>query len=103
MPGGDQAPVRVGVAGLGQQTRDHLLPALLSVPNVRLSAVVDPRVSVRDDLGDRFGVADRYTRVEDLLDAGGVDCVVAACPPSMPTSVATSSPRSRTSRWPGSG
>lgn len=77
----DTPLVRVGIAGIGQQTREHLLPALLGLPAARLRAVVDPAEPARDDLAERLGIRRRYSRVEDLLEAGEVDCVIAACPP----------------------
>ena len=69
------------MAGLGPQAREHLLPALLGLPQVRISAVADPAGSAREDMAERIGVRARFSRVEDLLASGEVDCVIAACPP----------------------
>jgi hypothetical protein len=50
------ARVRVAVAGLGHQTRGHLLPTLLGLDRALLCAVADPHSWVRDDIADRLDV-----------------------------------------------
>lgn len=77
----DSPRVRVGVAGIGHQTREHLIPALLGLERAQIRAVVDLVPDARDDLADRFGVDLRYERIDQMLDSGEIDCVVAACPP----------------------
>ncbi len=62
--------MRVGVVGTGEQTGNHLLPALLRVPGARVTALVDPATSRRDDLADRIGVRLRLDTVEQFLDSG---------------------------------
>lgn len=73
--------LRVGVVGVGEQTVNHLLPALLALPNVRVTALVDPLRQRRDALADRLGVPAGFDSVTQLLSEGAVDAVVAACPP----------------------
>lgn len=73
--------VRVGVLGAGEQTTTHLVPALLHVPNAKITAVVDPIRTHRDVLAERLGVPARLSIVTDVLNSGLVDCLVAACPP----------------------
>jgi Oxidoreductase family, NAD-binding Rossmann fold len=73
--------LRVGVVGVGEQTANHLLPALLALPKVRIAALVDPLRERRDTLADRLGVSAGFDSVAQLLAEGEVDAVVAACPP----------------------
>jgi phthalate 4,5-cis-dihydrodiol dehydrogenase len=72
---------RVGIVGVGEQTVNHLLPALLALPKVRIAALVDPFRERRDSLADRLGVSAVFDSVAQLLAEGEVDAVVAACPP----------------------
>lgn len=73
--------VRVGVVGVGEQTANHLVPALLTLPEVRITALVDPIRERRDALADRVGVSSGFDSVAQLLAESEVDAVVAACPP----------------------
>lgn len=77
--------LRVGVAGVGEQTTSHLLPAL---PNVRIAALVDPLRERREALADRIGVSAGFDSVTQLLAEGEVDAVVAACPPQVHEQIA---------------
>ncbi len=71
----------MGVVGVGEQTTNHLLPALLALPKMRIAALVDPLRERRDSLADRIGVSAGFDSVAQLLAEGEVDAVVAACPP----------------------
>lgn len=73
--------LRVGVVGVGEQTANHLLPALLTLPAVRITALVDPIRERRDALANRIGVSSGFDSIAQLLAEGAVDAVVAACPP----------------------
>lgn len=73
--------LRVGVIGVGEQTVNRLLPALLALPKVRIAALVDPLRERRDALAARLGVSAGFDSVAQLLAEGEVDAVVAACPP----------------------
>jgi predicted dehydrogenase len=73
--------VRVGVLGAGEQTRTHLIPALLHIPHAKITAIVDPIPARRDAAADRLGVSVRLSTVTHVLTSGLVDCLVAACPP----------------------
>ncbi|MGH8882873.1 MAG: DegT/DnrJ/EryC1/StrS family aminotransferase, partial [Stackebrandtia sp.] len=44
--------LRVGVIGVGEQTASHLLSTLLTLPKVRIAALVDPLREQRDALAD---------------------------------------------------
>lgn len=73
--------LRVGVVGVGAQTTSHLLPALLTLPTVRIAALVDPLHERRDAFADRIGVSARFDSVVQLLAESEVDAIVATCPP----------------------
>jgi phthalate 4,5-cis-dihydrodiol dehydrogenase len=75
------SPTRVAVAGLGPQAREHLIPVLLGLDDVRVVALVDPEPLLRHDVGARLGVRAGYADLSRMLAEEPVDCVVAACPP----------------------
>src|SRR5687768_15218855 len=74
-------PVRVGLLGAGEQATAHLAPALLQIPQAKITAIADPVRARRNSLADRLGITARLSTVEELLASGLVDCLVAACPP----------------------
>ncbi|MEO6349481.1 MAG: Gfo/Idh/MocA family oxidoreductase, partial [Candidatus Limnocylindrales bacterium] len=78
----------VGVAGVGRMGLRHV-DALLRQRNVDLCAVADPS---DDALGRALGLAraanaseatSGFRDAEQMLDAGGLDCVIIATPPEM--------------------
>lgn len=73
--------LRLGLVGVGEQTTNHLLPALLTLLAVRITALVDPIRERREALATRIGVSSGFDSVAQLLAEGEVDAVVAACPP----------------------
>lgn len=89
-------PVRVGVVGAGEQASNHLLPALLRIPAVRVTALVDPATNRRDELADQLNIRHRLDTIEQLLDSGQVDCIVAACPPQAHERIAAAAIQART-------
>ena len=74
-------PVRVGILGAGEQSTAHLLPALLRLPDARITVLADPVTARRDRLAERLGVPVRLNNVAEVVASGQVDCIVAACPP----------------------
>ena len=72
-------PLRVAVVGCGERGRDHM-QALRQFEDVSLAAVCDASEEVLKGAADDFNVADRYTRLEDLLDAEALDAVFVAVP-----------------------
>ncbi|MBN1174914.1 MAG: Gfo/Idh/MocA family oxidoreductase [Micromonosporaceae bacterium] len=73
--------MRIGLVGVGQQSREHLAPALLGLDTARITAITDPDRHTRNRLADRIGVPARFDSVEAMLAEGVIDGVVAACPP----------------------
>jgi len=89
-------PVRVGVVGAGEQASNHLLPALLRIPAVRVTALVDPDTSRREELADQLNIRHRLETIEQVLDSGQVDCIVAACPPQAHERIAAAAVQAHT-------
>jgi hypothetical protein len=56
--------VRVCVLGAGEQSTEHLVPALLRLPHARITVLADPVTARRDALADRLGVPERLTHCQ---------------------------------------
>lgn len=74
------APVRVGVVGAGAIAQVAHLPALARSRGAQLIALCDNDGPKASALGERFGVHDVYTDIEDLLDGAELDAVVLTTP-----------------------
>lgn len=72
-------PVDVGLIGLGRFGKLHA--AILSrLSQARLAAICDPLEAEVRAVGDRLGVAARYTDYDDLLRQERLDCVFLVTP-----------------------
>lgn len=80
MSPGRRLPVRVGIIGAGRVAGLHV-QALERLPDVLISAVVDPRREAADTLAARVG-ARAYSRVEDALADAELDAVDIITPPA---------------------
>ena len=74
------APVRVGVVGAGAIAQVAHLPALARSRGAQLVALCDNDGPKASALGERFGVQDVYTDIEDLLEGAQLDAVVLTRP-----------------------
>jgi len=74
--------------GCGEVTRFKHLPALRRVPGVEVAAIADLEADKRDAVGDRFGIAQRFTDVEALLRGAELDAVGVCVQPSRHAEVA---------------
>ncbi|MGH7647019.1 MAG: Gfo/Idh/MocA family protein [Gemmatimonadaceae bacterium] len=74
------APVRVGVVGAGAIAQVAHLPALARSRVAQLVALCDNDGPKASALGERFGVHEVYTDIEDLLDGAELDAVVLTTP-----------------------
>jgi predicted dehydrogenase len=74
-------PLGVGVIGLGDAAGHHL-PALLSLPEVRLIALADVDRQRLKDRSERFRVKTTFDDYRRLLDHPGIDIVAVLTPPS---------------------
>jgi predicted dehydrogenase len=73
-------PVRIGVVGAGAIAQLAHLPVLAKMRGAQLVALCDNDRPKARALADRFGVADVYTDIEDLLEEEALDAVVIATP-----------------------
>ena len=65
--------VRVGMVGLGFGS--EFIPIYQSHPNAEVAAICQRTKSKVDEVGDRFGIATRYTSYEDMLNDPTIDFV----------------------------
>ena len=77
---GRDAPVRVALAGCGAIAELAHLPALARTRDASVTALCDLEGAKARALADRFGVADVFTDVEELLDARVCDAAIVATP-----------------------
>ena len=73
-------PVRIGVVGAGAIAQIAHLPVLAKMRGAQLVALCDNDRPKARALADRFGVADVFTDIEDLLEDDSLDAVVIATP-----------------------
>lgn len=73
-------PVRIGVVGAGAIAQLAHLPVLAKMRGTQLVALCDNDRPKARALADRFGVADVFTDIEDLLEDDTLDAVVIATP-----------------------
>lgn len=72
--------VRVGVVGTGWWATQHHIPGLLAYEHCDVVALADPDPVNLARAAETFGVHRTYPGHPELLDAGGLDCVVVAVP-----------------------
>ncbi len=72
--------IKVGVIGCGEIAQWMHLPFLTELPGFRVTAVCDVSPHVTAYVGERFGVAQRFTDYQALIDQADVDAVVVATP-----------------------
>jgi predicted dehydrogenase len=75
-------PLGVGVIGVGDAASHHL-PALLSLPDVRLLALADVDRQRLRDRSERFRVKAAFDDYRRLLDYPGIDVVAILTPPAL--------------------
>ena len=69
--------MRVGVIGLGEVAQVVHLPVLQSLPHLyEVRAACDISPTLLQVVGDRFSIPARYGAVDEMLAAGGLDCVL---------------------------
>jgi predicted dehydrogenase len=68
-------PLRVGIVGCGDIAQIMHLPILTDMPQFAIGAVCDLSPTVVNAVGDRYGVAERYTDATDLVARDDLDIV----------------------------
>jgi predicted dehydrogenase len=73
-------PTRVALLGAGAIAQLAHLPVLSKMRGVELVAMCDSDGAKARALADRFGIADVFTDIDDLLESAALDAVVVATP-----------------------
>jgi predicted dehydrogenase len=73
-------PTRVALLGAGAIAQLAHLPVLSKMRGVELAAMCDSDGAKARALADRFGIADVFTDIDDLLESAAFDAVVVATP-----------------------
>lgn len=68
-------PSQIRLAVVGLNFGAAFVPIYQSHPDVGQVILCDPHEAQLNAVGDRFGIADRFSRLEDLLDADDCDAV----------------------------
>lgn len=71
--------MRVGVIGLGRQAKTDLIPALLRIPDVQVTAVCDTEATICEAVASSLS-ATAFSEVSELSRSGLFDCSVVAVP-----------------------
>jgi predicted dehydrogenase len=69
-------PLRIGIVGLGGNTRARHVPGLLACPNVQITAVCNRRPESTAAAAREFGIAKTYDKWQDLVHDPDVDAIV---------------------------
>lgn len=69
--------LNVGVIGLGEVAQVVHLPVLQSLPELfTVQAACDISPTLVKEVGDRFGIPQRYLSATEMIEAGGLDAVL---------------------------
>jgi phthalate 4,5-cis-dihydrodiol dehydrogenase len=79
----NQNLLNVGVIGLGEQSCDNLIPAIINSDYANLKAVCDIDRDVLHKISKRFGVKEVYLDYDDLFKSKTLDVVVVASTPKV--------------------
>ena len=74
------AQLQIGIVGCGGRARSHMRE-LQQFDDAVMVAVCDPVPGARAAAGDEFGIAHRYSSVEDMLNGESLDAAFVATPP----------------------
>ncbi len=72
--------IRFGVIGCGGIAQKRTIPGLLLAENAVCEAIMDLNEAFLNQVGDQFGIARRYTTVEELLAQPDIEAVYIATP-----------------------
>ncbi len=68
--------IRVGVVGLGQIAQIMHLPYLRLIPGFEIAALCDLSPTLVEQVGDLYGVRERYTSAQEMIASADIDAVV---------------------------
>jgi predicted dehydrogenase len=81
--------LRIGVIGCGRIVREVHLPVLAGLSGVQVVALADPDGASREAVRPYAPAAKTYNDGPELLEEGGLDCVVIAAPSQLHAPLAT--------------
>lgn len=73
--------IRVGIIGIGEQTKENLLPSLLQIPDIDIVAACDSNIEKAGKVRSFVKDVALFSDVLHMLDAVEIDALVLACPP----------------------
>lgn len=73
--------IRVGIIGIGEQTKENLLPSLLQIPDVHIVAACDSKLEKAQKVRSFVKDVALFSDVTEMLDSVELDALVLACPP----------------------
>lgn len=73
--------IRVGIVGIGEQTKENLLPSLLQIPDIHIVAACDSDLKKAEKVRSYVKDISVFSEVQEMLDKVHVDALVLACPP----------------------
>lgn len=73
--------IRVGLVGIGAQTKENLLPSLLQIPDIQIVAGCDLSLERAETLRSYVRDVQVFKDVGTMLGCMGLDALVLACPP----------------------
>jgi len=74
-------PLSIGIIGCGRVVEHHYVPALLSIPGVRISALADVREDRREMIGQLLAVGSRFDSADAMFREVCLDAVIIATTP----------------------
>lgn len=75
-----KSTVNICMIGAGRVGKNHSRSLTGYVPNVRISAIVDPVNDVLQATADEFGIEGRFTSLTEALDKAQIDAVIITTP-----------------------
>ncbi len=74
--------LKIGVVGVGAQFTDNILPAISSIPNIKIQAICDIDQSKLDVVAERLNTSG-YTKIEDMIASEPLDGIIAISDPEV--------------------
>ncbi|HEX8182671.1 MAG TPA: Gfo/Idh/MocA family oxidoreductase [Candidatus Saccharimonadales bacterium] len=75
--------VKVGVVGIGQQSNDNLIPAVLTSSFANLMAICDIDTKELKTASRRYNVENTYTNYVDLVNDPSIEAIIVASHPNV--------------------
>ena len=72
--------VKICMVGAGRVGKNHAHAITRHVPGGKIVALVDPAVKVRNEVGDEFGIENRFDNLEEAVNSLEFDAVIITTP-----------------------